>query len=585
MREIENRTLASTLFHLLSDEEWASLRAQMDLRSYMPGDVLVEQGTIEPPFQVVIEGVASVVATSSQGDRRELGRLGFGECIGEMSLLTGDPASADVIAATPVRTYAATPARLAGLGELRSRLIEALSATLAGRLKHANERLLAMHPARNHVVCCGPEDMAVLAGLPGAIARTTGTRVMVLVAGESIVGASQRSQMEAEGVTVRLLDDSDVANLPALLQRMAHDVDEIVLLGAEEAFHPIAPDAASMLHVARETEGAFVHSQHESGGQVIVISHDRWTQPKLQQLTAKLGRPVVAVLPPDAPAADAPAPVAKLARVLTHRQVGLALGAGAAKGLAHMGVLRALDELAVPIDVVAGCSIGSAVAAGIAVGMTADELMETTARVASRAVRPTLPLRSFLSNRGIKDELKHLSGQRRIEDLDLPLAVVATDLFRRTAVTFTSGLLWPRLLASMAIPGVYPPSAALGSYLVDGGVLHPVPVRQCRELGAGVVIGVRLTGSRTSPRTSLDKKPQRPFAIETIMRSMEIMVNRLSEVSHENADVNIEVCVDGGGGVRDFKRGDEIAGVGYQTVMGAAPTLAEAMPYISTAAA
>jgi len=408
---------------------------------------------------------------------------------------------------------------------------------------------------------------------------------MVWVTGASMISASHRAHMQTENVTVRLMDDAEAANLPALLQRMAHDFDEIVLLGGEEAFHPIAPDAASMLHVAREAEGAFVHSQHESGGQVIVISQERWTQPKLQQLTARLGRPVVAVLPPDAAASDAPAPVAKLARVMTHRQVGLALGAGAAKGLAHMGVLRALDELAVPIDVVAGCSIGSAVAAGIAVGMTADELMETTARVASRAVRPTLPLRSFLSNRGIKDELKHLSGERRIEDLDLPLAVVATDLFRRTAVTFTSGLLWPRLLASMAIPGVYPPSAALGSYLVDGGVLHPVPVRQCRELGAGVVIGVRLTGSRTSPRTSLDKKPQRPFAIETIMRSMEIMVNRLSEVSHENADVNIEVCVDGGGGVRDFKRGDEIAGVGYRAVMAAAPALAEAMPYINAAAA
>ena len=293
----------------------------------------------------------------------------------------------------------------------------------------------------------------------------------------------------------------------------------------------------------------------------------------------------MAVLPPNAAISDAPAPVAKLARVLTHRQVGLALGAGAAKGLAHLGVLRALDELAVPIDVVAGCSIGSAVAAGIAAGMRADELMEATARVASRAVRPTLPLRSFLSNRGIKEELKRLSGDRRIEDLDLPLAVIATDLFRRTAVTFTSGPVWPRLLASMAIPGVYPPSAALGSFLVDGSVLHPVPVRQCRELGAGLVIGVRLTGSHTSPRDKLDEKPKRPLAIETIMRSLEIMVNHLSELSHENADVNIEVRIDGGGGVRDFKRGDEIADVGYQTVIAAAPALAEAMPYVGAHAA
>jgi hypothetical protein len=126
-------------------------------------------------------------------------------------------------------------------------------------------------------------------------------------------------------------------------------LDEIVLLGAEEAFHPIAPDAASVLHVARETAGTFVHSQHESGGQLIVVSQDRWTQPSCATHD-QAGRPVVAVLPPDAAMSDAPGPVASWA-LLTQRQVGLALGAGAAKGSPTMGVLRALDELAVPVDV------------------------------------------------------------------------------------------------------------------------------------------------------------------------------------------------------------------------------------------
>ena len=585
MSTVENRTLASTLFHLLSDEEWQSLRAKMDLRSFAPGDVLVQQGTIEPDFHVIVEGVALVVATNNRGERRELGRLGFGECIGEMALLTGDPASADVVAATPVQTYAVTPTRLAVLGELRPRLIEALSAALAGRLKHANERLLALHLSRNHLICCGPEDVAALARLPRAIADATGGRVMVLVTGESVVEASQRAHLEADNVTVRLVDDSEKANLQTLLQRVAHEFDDIVLLGGEEAFHQIAPDAASVLHVARETEGVYTRSQHESGGQLIVVSQERWTQSTLRRLAARLERPVVAILPPESTSSSARTPVAKLARVLTHRQVGLALGAGGAKGLAHLGVLRAFDELQVPIDVIAGSSIGPPIAAGIAAGMTVDELMKATSRVASKAVRPTLPLRSFLSNGGLKEGLRELSGERRIEDLDLPLAVVATDLFRRTAVTFTSGRVWPRLLASMAIPGVYPPSAAMGSFLVDGGVLHPVPVRPCRDLGAGIVIGVRLTGSRTSPRDSLDEKPQRPLAIETILRSLEIMVNHLSEVSHVDADVNIEVCVDGGGGVRDFRRGDEIAAVGYRTVMAAAPALLGAMPYIKTEAA
>lgn len=585
MSSVENRTLASTLFHLLSDEEWQSLRSKMDLRAFEPGDVLVQQGTIEPDFHVIVEGVALVVATNNRGERRELGRLGFGECIGEMSLLTGDPASADVVAATPVQTYAATPTRLAGLGDLRRRLVEALSAALAGRLKHANERLLALHLARNHVICCGPEDVAALARLPRAMADTTGGQVMVLVTGESVIEASGRAHLEADNVTVRVVNDGEKANLSSLLQHMAREFDEIVLLGGEEAFHQIAPDAASVLHVAREAEGVYTRSQHESGGQLIVVSQERWTQPALRRLAARLKRPVIAILPPESASSSARTPIAKLARVITQRQVGLALGAGGAKGLAHLGVLRAFDQLVVPIDVISGSSIGSPIAAGVAAGMTVDELMKATLRVASKAVRPTLPLRSFLSNAGLKEGLRELSGERRIEDLDLPLAVVATDLFRRTAVTFTSGLVWPRLLASMAIPGVYPPSEAMGSYLVDGGVLHPVPVRPCRDLGAGIVIGVRLTGSRTSPRDNLDAHPARPLAIETIMRSLEIMVNHISEVSHEAADVNIEVCIDGGGGVRDFKRGEEIAANGYRAAMASAESLVGALPYIKTEAA
>lgn len=585
MTNIEHRQRTATLFELLSESDWDALRGHMDLRTFEPGDMLVSQGAMEPPFQVIIEGAASVLATSGHGERRELGRLGFGECIGEMSLLTGDPASADVVAASRVQTYAATPERLAGLGELRSRLIEALSAILAGRLKHANQRLLALHPARMHVVYCEPRDIPSLARLPAAIARTGSLRVIVLVVGDDCIRASEAANIASDGVTVRRVSSAEIAELPRLLEPMVRDFDEFLLFGQEALVAQPPAESASVLRVVHEDRTEARSAADGRTGQMLVVGHERWTQPALRRLTARLGQPVIGIVPPESTSVEPSAPIAKLARVLTRRQIGVALGAGAAKGLAHLGVLRAFDELRVPIDVVAGCSIGSPIAAGVAAGMTVDELMEATARVAAKAVRPTLPLRSFLSNSGLKEGLRELSGERRIEDLDLPLAVMATDLFRRTAVAFTSGPVWPRLLASMAIPGVYPPSAAMGSYLVDGSVLHPVPVRQCRDLGAGIVIGVRLTGSRTSPRDSLDEKPARPLAIETIMRSLEIMVNHISEVSHEAADVNIEVCVDGGGGVRDFKRGDEIAAIGYRAAMESADALAAAMPYIRTEAA
>jgi NTE family protein len=574
-----DRTLASTLLHLLGDENWAGLRARMRQTTFERGDVIVSQGTLEPPFHVIVDGVASVVASSPRGEERELGRLGFGECIGEMSLLTGEPASASVVALGSVTTYSATPGELANLAELRSRLIESLSAILAARLKDANDRLLRLHAARTHIICCSAPDVPALAHLPDAIARTTGGSVLVLPLTGETHGIEQSPH-----VAVRPVDAADRATLPMLMHRASGDFDHILLLADERDVHQYAAEATSLLHVVRIEGGSAAASGHQSSGPLIAICDEEPTRPVLRRLSDDLGRPVVATVPAASRAAGPHDPVSYLARVLTNRRVGLALGAGAAKGLAHLGVLRALEEMDVPIDVVAGCSIGAPIAAGVAARMDRDELTARVIAAAARAVRPAFPLHSFLSNAGVKEEIRRLAEDRCIEDLDRPLGVVAVDLFRRSEVTFTSGLVWPRLVASMAIPGIYPPSPGLGSYLVDGGVLTPVPVRQCRELGAGIVIGVRLTGRGTSPRESLDFKPAKPLAIETIMRTFEIMLNRISEASSEHTDVPIDVLVEGDGGVRDFRRGDEISEVGYQAAIAATPALTEALPYLKAAA-
>jgi NTE family protein len=198
-------------------------------------------------------------------------------------------------------------------------------------------------------------------------------------------------------------------------------------------------------------------------------------------------------------------------------------------------------------------------------------------------VRPTLPIHSFLSSKGIREELERIGAGRRFEDLDIPLVVTATDIFRRCEVTFTEGVVWPRLLASMAIPGIYPALRSAQSFLVDGAVLNPVPARQVRDLGAGIVVGVRLTGSRTSPREDLDIKPGKPLATETIIRCLEIMQNRLSELSRNDSDVTIEVCLERGG-LRDFDRAVEIAQGGYDATMAARAELAAVMPYVAEVA-
>jgi NTE family protein len=583
MQDIETWAPVSTLLQILASEDWEALRGDMSRREFVPGAVLVAQGTLEPDFQVINDGVTSVVATTPQGERRELGRLGAGECIGEMSLLTGEPASADVVALTHVTTYASTPAHLASLGELRVRLIQALSTILASRLKRANERLLTRHPAHTHIIHCRPDDLHALGGLPRAVAEAANVHVMVLIVGEAMTSAARAFIADAAGVTLRRVDEPELIELPAMLAGLGHEYQE-VLVFTDVPPHSITSHGASVLHVARAGQANGLAPEDKAAASVVVVGGGRWTQPALRTLARQTGQPVIGVLPEDGSGGgDAHAPIARLARVMTNRRVGIALGAGAAKGLAHLGVLRALDEIGVCVDVISGCSIGSPMAAGWAAGLPVDELTRLADRIARRALRPTLPIRSFLSNKGVRDELAHAAAGRRFEDLDIPLALVATDLYRRSEVTFTSGPLLPAILASMALPGVYPPIAANGSYLVDGGVLNPVPVAQARELGAGVVIGVRLTGKRTSPREQLDVRPGRPFAVETISRVMEIMHNRISEMSNVQADVTVEICIEGGG-IRDFRNGQPIIDQGYAALMEARSALAGAMPYVGAAA-
>ncbi len=109
-----------------------------------------------------------------------------------------------------------------------------------------------------------------------------------------------------------------------------------------------------------------------------------------------------------------------------------------------------------------------------------------------------------------------------------------------------------------------------------------MPSRQCRDLGAGIVIGVRLTGKNTSPREALDASASRPLAAETIMRCLEIMHNRLSELSRNEADVNIEVCLERGG-LRDFDLSAEIIQAGYAAGIAARSDLTNALPYLAVA--
>ncbi|MCJ2050216.1 patatin-like phospholipase family protein [Methylobacterium sp. J-070] len=183
-------------------------------------------------------------------------------------------------------------------------------------------------------------------------------------------------------------------------------------------------------------------------------------------------------------------------------RVGLALGGGSARGWAHIGVLRALEEAGIHPTVVAGCSIGAVVGACYAAGRL--DRLEAFARSLTRRrvvglIDPRLPGSGLIAGNRLRGRLFADLGTRRIEDLPIRFGCVATEYGTGQEVSLTEGSAVEAVRASYAIPGLFPPVTHAGRVLMDGTLVNPVPVALARSLGADLVICVNLNGESGGP--------------------------------------------------------------------------------------
>jgi len=193
------------------------------------------------------------------------------------------------------------------------------------------------------------------------------------------------------------------------------------------------------------------------------------------------------------------ADIQRVARVLTGRGIGLVLSGGGARGFAHIGIVKALREAGIPIDLVGGTSMGGILGAGVALRWSVQELTDRFRR-AFVDVNPlrdyTLPFVSLVSGRKVSRLLKNAFGDITIEDLPLEFFCVSSNLTSGHSEVHRRGELWRWLRSSVAIPGVLPPIIHKGEVLVDGGTMNNLPVDAMRELGRGPVIGCDVGADR-----------------------------------------------------------------------------------------
>jgi NTE family protein len=176
-------------------------------------------------------------------------------------------------------------------------------------------------------------------------------------------------------------------------------------------------------------------------------------------------------------------------------KVGIALGGGFARGIAHIGVLKVLEEENIPISVIAGTSVGALIGAIYCSGASAAEMEEIACRVRFRDfARWTISRYGFASNRRMAGLLNNSLKVKTFEELQIPLAVTATDFASGTGVVFTKGDLVETVRASCAYPGMFEPVRIDGKFLVDGMLAHPVPTKPLRDMGAERVLAIHLKG-------------------------------------------------------------------------------------------
>ncbi|MCP8970262.1 patatin-like phospholipase family protein [Ectobacillus ponti] len=237
-------------------------------------------------------------------------------------------------------------------------------------------------------------------------------------------------------------------------------------------------------------------------------------------------------------------------------KIGLALGSGGAKGFAHIGVIKVLREAGIPIDMIAGSSMGALVATFYAAGCNVERLYKLSQLFKRKYYLDfTVPKMGFIAGKRVKEMIRVFTYNRNIEQLDIPTAVVATDILTGEKVVFTEGPAAPAVRASIAIPGIFVPERIGDRLLVDGGVIDRIPVSVVKDLGADIVLAVDVSPTKVQGEVT--------SIYDVIMQSIEIMQHELVHHRQTASDLMLHPAVEQFSS-RAFTNIEEIVRVGEE---------------------
>jgi NTE family protein len=556
-------------FPLLADVGDAALKRLLAEANWfcLPGGVLLQRdGENDHALFLVVTGGLGVFVDDDKGKKRLVAHVPAGETVGEMSLISGDAHSAQLVALRDTELLRISPSGFDNLIARHPRVMMNLMRLVVKRLQETTQAPTDASRPKTFAIVPLQEGLSQLyiANRLAAALGEMGSKVGVLDVSEDEKSAEWFNNYEAQHDIVFYRGDTPMSPWTQLCLRQA---DRVFLLARSDQPLPLKPldlpafkeraTGLPQLLLLHPQGRAFELPEHFAIRSGLFESHHHVRQGNEEDIR-------------------------RLARFIAGRAVGLVLAGGGARGFAHIGVIKALAEANVPFDNLGGTSMGAIIAAGIACEWSLEELTERM-RDAFVTANPlsdyTIPLIALVRGKKVSQLLRENFGERRIEELPKPFFCVSSDLTSGRIHVHRQGPLWRALRASVALPGILPPVTHHGHLLVDGGVMNNLPVDVMKQHSQGPIIASDVTGE-ADLRVADDRYGERPIwwliaqrmrgtpsIVSILMRSGTVGSEAQRRIVREQADYLFEPPLPDIG-LRDWKKFDRAIAEGYAHAQG-----------------
>jgi NTE family protein len=475
-KEIEDSLQRIPFFRGLPPDVVSAIAAKLHYVKYKHGEVVFVEGSLGDSLYLIESGQVKI-STGTGPDEKIISYLGPGNFFGEMALLLDQRRSASVTVVIDADFWVLRKADLDELLKDYPTIAIQLSRELSRRLTTTLQQPIH-EDIYNLIAVVGPEPWR----LASSLARITRERVVVFDLTETDLTELVSENLPDEVVVLDAMPGLSEQELAESLGILVEAYDRVLLAISPER-HDIGEKG---LQLAEVTVLIDVEQRSWMGD---LSSGSIWHT------------------------ASTPQALDRTARRLAGCVVGLALSSGGARGIAHVGVLRVLEQEGIPIDMLAGTSIGSLVGGLYAAGRSIDEIVSLALDFQNRLnfrsglLDLNLPPRTgLIGGRRFRNYLEQIFEGITFEELKIPFYVVAADLLTGEEIVFETGPVADAVRASTSIIGIISPHQYNGHYLVDGGAVNPLPASVLAEKGADVIIASRtipsLEGERGGAQTS-----------------------------------------------------------------------------------